>query len=200
LFHLSKLFAAVTQPLNWAAVLLVLSLFLMLRWRAAARWTLVAAAGIAILVGWMPLPNALLRQLESQYPVPDLSAAPYRGMVVLSGSIRPSSAKPERSHFVLSGRAERMTVPVELQRQHPDLLILFTAGEIDPESVWNTSANPAQQFYASRGVPLDRVLYERSRYHACDVLSLRDGFQFGLLSLRDAGQVVAKFVGHFGML
>ena len=152
LFVASKLLAAVTQPLNWAAVLLVLSLFLMLYWRAAARWTLLAAIGIAVLVGWMPLPNAVLNQLESQYSVSDLSAAPYRGMVVLGGSIRPSSANPERSHFVLSGRAERMTVPVELQRQHPDLMILFTAGEIDPESVWNTSANPPE-FDSLRQIP-----------------------------------------------
>lgn len=28
--------------------------------------------------------------------------------------------------------------------------------------MWNTPANPAQQFYASMGVPLDRVLYERA--------------------------------------
>jgi len=161
---------------------------------------LLAAAGIAVLVDWMPLPNAVLNQLESQYPLPDLSAAPYRGTVVLGSSIYPSSANPERSHFVLSYRAERMTVPVELQRQHPDLIILFTAGEIAPESVWSTSANPLQQFNASMGVPLDWVLCERRPHHASVVLSLRDGFQFGLQPLRDAGQVIAEFVGHFGVL
>ena len=55
-----------------------------------------------------------------------------------------------------------MTTSVALSRQHPHLLILFTAGEIEPSSVWNTSANPAQQFFDSMGVPSERVLYERA--------------------------------------
>lgn len=162
MFFASKLLSAFTQPLTWAVVLLLLALWWLPRRPIAARWALLVAIGLTALVGWMPLPNALLCLLESQYAVPDLSTAPYRGMVVLGGGIAVVDARQGRSRFVLNEAAERMTVPVELQRQHPHLLILFTAGEIDPESVWNTSANPAQQFYESMGVPPERVLYERA--------------------------------------
>ena len=55
-----------------------------------------------------------------------------------------------------------MTTSAALSRQYPHLLILFTAGEIEPSSVWNTSANPAQQFFDSVGIPSKRMLYERA--------------------------------------
>lgn len=162
MFFASKLLSAFTQPLSWAVVLLLLALWWLPRRPVAARWALLVAIGLTALVGWMPLPNALLRSLESQYAVPAGSLQPYVGLVVLGGDIDVPRGAHDSRRFVLSGGAQRMTVPVELQRQHPHLLILFTAGEIDPASVWNTSANPAQQFYESMGVPPERVLYERA--------------------------------------
>lgn len=162
LLHNTKLFPAVTQPLVWAAVLFVLALCFMPRRPVTALWTLLVAIGLTALVGWMPLSNAVLRSLESQYPVPAGSLNPYVGLVVLGGDIDvPRGARGSRG-FVLSDGGQRMTRSVVLSRQYPHLLILFTAGEVDPSSVWNTSANPAQQFFVSMGVPPERVLYERA--------------------------------------
>ena len=160
--HNTKFFSAATQPLVWAAVLFVLALCLLPRRPVAALWTSLVAIGLAALVGWLPLSNAALRSLESQYPVPVESLNSFVGLVVLGGDIDvPRGARGSKG-FVLSDGGQRVTTSVALSRQYPHLLILFTAGEIEPSSVWNTSANPAQQFFGNMGVPSERVLYERA--------------------------------------
>ena len=162
LLHNTKLFPAVTQPLVWAAVLFVLALCFLPRRPVAALWTFVIATGLTALVGWMPLSDAALRSLESKYPLPAGSLSPFVGLVVLGGDIDVPHGVGGSQGFVLSDEGQRVTTSVALSRRYPHLLILFTAGEAEPSSVWNTSANPAQQFFDSMGVPSERVLYERA--------------------------------------
>jgi uncharacterized SAM-binding protein YcdF (DUF218 family) len=161
LLHNTKLFSVVTQPLAWAAVLFVLALFLLPRRPVAALWIFLVAIGLTALIGWMPLSNAALRSLQSQYSAPAGSLNPFVGLVVLGGDIDVPRRVNGRKGFVLSNGGQRVTTSVALSRQYPHLLILFTAGEIEPSSVWKTSENPAQQFFNSMGVPSERVLYER---------------------------------------
>jgi uncharacterized SAM-binding protein YcdF (DUF218 family) len=160
--HNTKLFSVVAQPLAWAAVLFVLALFLLPRRPVAALWTFLVAIALTALIGWMPLSNAALRSLENQYPLPAGSLSPFVGIVVLGGDIDVPRGVGGNQGFVLSGGGQRVTTSVALSRQYPNLLILFTAGEIEPSSIWNTSENPAQQFFHNMGVPSERVLYERS--------------------------------------
>ena len=51
---------------------------------------MLAAVGWTVLVGWLPLPDALLRELENRHPAPvDVAARQlqaYTGVVVLGGS------------------------------------------------------------------------------------------------------------------
>jgi uncharacterized SAM-binding protein YcdF (DUF218 family) len=110
----------------------------------------------------MPLSDAALRSLESKYPVPAGSLNTFVGLAVLGGDIDVPRGVRGSKGFVLSDGGQRVTTSVDLSRQYPHLLILFTAGEIEPSSVWNTSANPAQQFFDSMGVPSERVLYDRA--------------------------------------
>ena len=71
LFYLSKILSIFTQPLIWAAVLFGLSLLLWGRSRhRAAAGIMLAALGWTALVGWLPLPEALLRELENRHPAP----------------------------------------------------------------------------------------------------------------------------------
>lgn len=151
-----------TQPLTWAAVLLMLALWWMRRWPKAGRWTLLGAISLTALVGWMPLPNALLRSLESQYSVPDGSLHPYVGLVVLGGEIDVPRRAGDRRHFVLSNDAQRMKIPVALSRQYPHLRLLFSGGQSDIIDRGISVADAAREFYASMGVPPERVLYERA--------------------------------------
>ena len=162
MLHNTKFFSAVTQPLYWTAVLFVLALCFLPRRPVAAMWTFLVATGLTALVGWMPLSNAALRSLESKYPVPVGSLNPFVGLVVLGGDIDVPRGMGGSKGFVLSDGGQRVTTSVALSRRYPHLLILFTAGETEPSSVWNTSANPAQQFFDSMGVPSECVLYERA--------------------------------------
>ena len=143
-------------------MLFVLALCFLPRRPVAALWTFVVATGLTAFVGWMPLSDAALRSLESKYPVPVGSLSPFLGLVVLGGDIDVPPEVGGSQGFVLSDGGQRVTTSVALSRRYPHLLILFAAGEIEPSSVWNTSANPAQQFFGSMGVPSERVLYERA--------------------------------------
>ena len=53
----------------------------------AALSTFLVATALTALVGWMPLSNAALVSLESQYSVPVTSLDQYVGLVVLGGDI-----------------------------------------------------------------------------------------------------------------
>ena len=162
LLHYTKFFTAAAQPLAWAAVLFAIALCFLPRRPVVALWTFLVATGLTALVGWMPLSSVALRSLESQYVVPTGSLAPYVGLVVLGGDIDVPRGVRDSKGFVLSDGGQRVTTSAALSRQYPHLLILFTAGEIEPSSVWNTSANPAQQFFDSVGIPSERMLYERA--------------------------------------
>jgi hypothetical protein len=150
LFYLFKILSVFTLPLTWTAALLVLSLLLCWRsrHRAAARWLVLAALVWTALVGWLTLPEALLRGLESRHPAPAAVAAgqlqAYTGVVVLGGS------------------QERLTASVALLRQHPHLRLLFTGGDGKWWASGSTEADQAEAFFKRMGVSADRLAYERA--------------------------------------
>lgn len=130
--------------------MLVLSLLLWWRsrHRAAALWLVLAALGWTALVGWLPLPEALLRGLESRHPAPAAVAAgqlqAYTGVVVLGGS------------------QERLSASVALMRQHPPLRLLFTGGDGKWWASGPTEADQAEAFFKRMGVSAGRLAYERA--------------------------------------
>lgn len=109
---------------------------------------MLAAFGWTALVGWLPLPEALLRELESRQPAPATVAAgqlqQYKGVVVLGGS------------------TERLKVAVTLLRQHPNLQLLFTGGDGKWWTSGPTEADQAEAFFKRMGVSAERTLYERA--------------------------------------
>lgn len=118
------------------------------RHRVAARCLLLAALGWTALVGWLQLPEALLRELENRHPAPVEVAAgqlqAYTGVVVLGES------------------PERLKASVTLLRQHPHLRLLFTGGDGKWWASGPTEADQAEAFYKRMGVPADRLPYERT--------------------------------------
>ena len=148
LFYLSKVLSVFTHPLIWAAVLFLLAFWTRSRHRVIARWLLLAAFGWAALVDWLPLPEALLRELESRQPAPAMVAAGqlqhYKGVVVLGGS------------------TERLKVAVTLLRQHPNLQLLFTGGDGKWWASGPTEADQAEAFFKRMGLSPERTLYERA--------------------------------------
>ena len=170
MFLASKLLVFLTQPLAWAAALLLVALGLLGRAGAGSRhWGLRAlwlALFVLLIQGWEPLPDALLRQLEDPYShTPSArEVQSYHGVVVLGGALEPSYVWEGRSQVALNDAAERMIVPLSLLRQNPALQLLFTGGEGDLLGRGLSEAARAQLLYESLGLPRERLLVEdRSR-------------------------------------
>ena len=162
MFYASKLLTAFLQPLTWAAALFLLALWWLPKRPVAGRRALLAGMGVSAVIGWLPLPDALLRHMESQYPAPQGSLQPYVGMLVLGGAIGIPYGEQDLRRYTLGASAQRMTVPVALLREYPHLLLLFSGGQSDVIARETSVADAALEFYASMGVPPDRVLYERA--------------------------------------
>lgn len=162
MFIASKLLSFATQPLAWVVLLLLGALLCpprRRRWALGLGW---AALAVLLLQGWEPLPDALLRQLESQHAGPNAHSnlQQYAGVVVLGGALEPAYVWQGQPQPALNDAAERMTAAVTLLRQYPHLRLLFTGGEGEWLTQGLSEAARAKIFFDSMGVAAPQVLYE----------------------------------------
>ena len=167
MFYTSRLLSFATQPLAWAVLLLACALLFVPRKPKLGLWLGWSSLGLIVLVGWQPLPDALLRKLEAQHPQPAWAVstqAPdwqrYAGVVVLGGALEPSWMRAGNGQVGLNNAAERMTVPVALLQQHPHLRLLFTGGDGALHTTGEAEAVQAETFFTSLGVPAQRMQFE----------------------------------------
>lgn len=165
MFFASKLLGLLTQPLAWMAALLLASLLVPRRTTLGRRLVL-AALALLLAMGWLPLPDRLLRHLESQYaempPAADLRG--FAGVVVLGGSTESGHIAQAHPQPLLNDAAERMTAPLAMLRQNPHLHMLYTGGSGELLGNGPSEADQARVFFDSQGIATDRVTYEsRSR-------------------------------------
>ena len=154
MFITAKLLAFVTQPLAWVAVLLCLSLLpaLRARWRKLAHALSWGALAVLLLHGWEPLPDAVLRHLETQYPAPHaLDTGHYAGVIVLGGALEPPYVWEGHTQAALNASAERMTAALPLLQAAPQLKLLVTGGEGELLTTGITEAERARRFYERLG-------------------------------------------------
>ena len=162
---LSKLMSLITQPLAWVALLLLLTMLGFSgrrRWAGPTGWS---ALVLLLALGWEPLPDQLLRTLESRYPAvaegTDLSA--YAGVVLLGGALEPAYVWQGHDQAALNDAAERMTAALPLMK-FSHLKLLFTGGEGELLGSGLTEAERARRFFQAMGLPEGRLLLEsRSR-------------------------------------
>ena len=184
MFIASKLLLFVTQPLAWAALLLLcgllaakLGLVWGRRWGPRLSW---AALSVLLLQGWKPLPDALIRQLELRHP--ELAAntplQDFAGVLLLGGALEPAYVWQGHSQVALNEAAERMTAAVPLLQKQPGLRLLFTGGEGELLATGITEADRAALFFASMGVPRERLVMESAS---------RNTFENAVFSARLAG-------------
>ena len=161
MFITSKIFAVLTQPLAWIIALLLASLWARRR-PALARYFVVAALTLLLLLGWQPLPDYLIRHLENQYtemsPGADLRG--FVGMVVLGGSTEPTHVAQAHLQPLLNDAAERLTAPVAAIRTNPHLRIVYTGGGPEVVPGARSEAAHAKVFFESMGIPVSSVVYE----------------------------------------
>jgi uncharacterized SAM-binding protein YcdF (DUF218 family) len=161
MFVLSKLLTAITQPMFWLALWWALALLMLLRWRKLAMTMLWGGLLVLGLLGFEAGPHALLRALENRYPVPTAEAvARHEGVIVLGGATEHPGIYQAHGQVPLGEAAERMTVPVGLMRQHPQLQLVFSGGEGRLFATGVSEAQLAKAFYEEQGVDLGRVTLE----------------------------------------
>jgi uncharacterized SAM-binding protein YcdF (DUF218 family) len=162
MFFAGKLLALLTQPLGWVMGFLTLAALSHRRRPAWSRRLSLCGLTLLALTGWQPLPDALIRHLEQQYPaVPaDAPLEQYHGLVVLGGALESQRIWEGNAQVALNAAAERMTMSVVLMRQNPRMLLLFCGGEGDLISQGASEAQRAAVFFTSMGLSRDRIRYE----------------------------------------
>ncbi len=161
MFLISKFMVLLTQPLVWVGLMLVLGLLQLQRRPQAARQFFQTALVLLMLVGWLPLPNALLRALEQMHPAPkQIDPVNYAGVVVLGGATESSYVWEGHDQPALNAAAERMTVVLPLLRGQPHWKLLFTGGEGELIGGSLSEAERARRFFDQMGVPPAQLMLE----------------------------------------
>ena len=179
MFLFSKLLSAVTQPMFWLALWWAIALLVLKNWRKPAvvmLWTGLVVLG---LLGFQAVPDALMRPLENRYPIPAAeSINRHAGIIVLGGATNHPDSFVAHGQVPLGEAAERMTVPVGLLRQYPEMELIFSGGEGRLLTTGVTESELARAFYQEQGVNMAQV-------------KLEDGSR----NTRENAQQVAKLLG-----
>lgn len=160
--YAAKLLDFVAQPLVWVLFLLVWAWVGTYRNLRASRWALAAAMVLLLVLGWPPLPETLLRPLETQYAElsPEAATDAFAGVIVLGGAMPAAYLAADHAQPLLNDAAERMTAAITLYRRNPKLQLVFTGGEGAAFAHGPSEAQRARHFFATMGIPVDAMVWE----------------------------------------
>ena len=163
MFLFSKLLSAITQPMFWLALWWAWGLIMLNRCRRAPTGMLWGGLVALSLLGVEAVPDILLRPLENRYllPLNELISQSV-GVIVLGGATGHAAVYQTHGQIPLGEAAERMTVPVALMRQYPQLELVFSGGEGRLLATGVSEAELAKRFYEEQGVDMARVRLEGS--------------------------------------
>ncbi|MBU3670786.1 MAG: YdcF family protein [Polynucleobacter sp.] len=163
-FILSKVVQFCIEPLNWALLFVVLSLyFLLLRKLALVKRFLVLALLDLLIIGWIPTAEVLLRALEDSVAKSDLvklSQGDIGGIVVLGGAIESGQIGLDRDEVAIGAAAERVTKALELVHRYPDLPLVYSgfSGAVNPKGI--SEADSFKRLIDEQGIQSQRVHFE----------------------------------------
>ena len=163
-FIVSKVLWFFAAPLNLllfaAFVGAVLSAGRFARWGRAAA---IAAIGLLLVIGLLPIGAWLVAPLEDRFPPPSADlAAPY-GIIVLGGAIDTDLGQA-RGQVILAEGATRLTEAVSLARHFPGARVVFTGGSGNLTREEPPEARDAGKLLTDLGVDPARIqLEDRSR-------------------------------------
>ncbi len=121
-----------------------------------ARFTLLSW----LVVGYYPIPDYLLSQLENAYPQATVNYTDLTGVIVLGGGEGKGTIAQARNEASLMRAAERITESVKAYKNNPSLKILYTGytSQIFHEG-WS-GADIASKFLTDQGVSPDNIILE----------------------------------------
>ena len=167
-FFTSKVVQFLIEPLNWAIILLLLSLLFagLRKAHLCKRFVLLAFADLLI-VGWLPTSEIFLRALEDGVPKVNFAQGDQKdfgGIIILGGAIEGGDIAIDRGEVSIYSSAERVTKAFELIRRNPELPFIFSgfSGRLSPAGM--TEAEAFKQLVGEQGLSDKNAHYEnRSR-------------------------------------
>ena len=159
-FFLSKILGFFALPSNLLIVLGLVGIAIaVLRGGRAGGRLVVASLILLTILGFSPLSNALMLPLEQRFPPWDASRGAPAGIIVLGGAFD-TIVSATRDDIPLTDAAERMTVSAALALKYPQARLIFSGGTGTLVYDGPTEGELARRFYASLGIPADRIAIE----------------------------------------
>ncbi|MGB1311664.1 MAG: YdcF family protein [Leucothrix sp.] len=165
-FILSKILAFFIVPINFLFVLTLLWWFSSVKLskpvlsKCLMYFTLITW----LVVGYYPVPDYLLSQLENTYPQTKVNSTDLVGVIVLGGGEGKGTIAKARNEASLSRAAERLSEAAKLSKQNPQLKVLYTGHTSKIFHIGWSGSDIAKKFLSDQGVPADKILLEgRSR-------------------------------------
>jgi uncharacterized SAM-binding protein YcdF (DUF218 family) len=145
-FITSKIVQFLIEPLNLIFLATLLAWFFLIIRKPALTNRLLAFAAIGFLgVGYMPIPESLIRILENAVPKPsiqNLNPDQFAGIIILGGAIEGEDVAVDHGEISLKSSAERVTKGLELIRKYPDKPFIFSgfSGRVNPRGISEADA------------------------------------------------------------
>ena len=155
-FITSKIVQFLIEPLNLIFLATLLAWFFLTIRKPVFTNRLLALAVIGFLgVGYMPIPESLIRILENAVPKPsiqNLNPDQFAGIIILGGAIEGEAVAVDRGEISLKSSAERVTKGLELIRKYPDKPFIFSgfSGRVNPRGM--SEADAFKQLIQEQGL------------------------------------------------
>jgi uncharacterized SAM-binding protein YcdF (DUF218 family) len=148
------------KPSNFIALVLALGILAVLLRLSGGVALLLAGAGLYVILGLMPVGQALLRPLEDRFPPPRIEGG-VDGIVVLGGYTA-AAREGTRHHMALNDGAERLTATAALARRFPGARVIVAGNPVGEDE--RSSAALTADLLDAFGIARERmVLDARSR-------------------------------------
>ncbi len=160
-FEFSRVFGFFTLPSNLLFIVAFAGAILLLTpWARAGLRLLVASIVLCALIGFLPIGNIVLYELEDRFPlVWDFPGPHPDGIIVLGGTIDPTSSS-RRQRPVLIGPSERLSGAAELAERFPNARVVFTGGDGRLFAGTGSEADHAVPLLERLGISRERILVE----------------------------------------
>ncbi|MEO1104140.1 MAG: YdcF family protein [Pseudomonadota bacterium] len=114
------------QPSNFLAIVFVVGLFALIRWRRVGTVVIALAAFSYVALGTLPVGMLALRHLEARHPLGNIEAAP--DAIILLGGYNMPSRSVEARQIALNEHAERLTTAAALAQRYPEAKLVVSDG------------------------------------------------------------------------
>ena len=155
-FITSKIVQFLIEPLNLIFLATLLAWFFLTIRKPVFTNRLLALAVIGFLgVGYMPIPESLIRILENAVPKPsiqNLNPDQFAGIIILGGAIEGEDVAVDHGEISLKSSAERVTKGLELIRKYPDKPFIFSgfSDRVNPRGM--SEADAFKQLIQEQGL------------------------------------------------